>query len=250
MSLTRGRTRPLLSAVFKHLRQRDGRKAKLDAKGFGALCQESCRESRGSPQEHFAWVRDEVMACLPGYLTLAGSFLSYLLSDSSPQSREVRDEIRCGVTAAIEQHFASAPAASLVQSLNEDSPGTLRFFFPPQMQVSQWFGPLMLRALREYPGVAIPEVLHLICLVETSGNATHWEVGIDISDELLDQRFGKYAEQVVHEVAQYTGRTEDWSLAEGPVSPSDVRKVAEAWLAGHRIASKEVAEISQTVEGI
>jgi hypothetical protein len=247
--LTRGRLRILLAAVFKHLRERDGRKAKLDAKGFGVLCHECYRESRMSPQEYFAWVRVEVMACLPGHLTLAGSLLAHLLSDASSQSREARDEIRCGVTSAIEQHFASAPAASLVQSLSEDSPGTLRFFFPSKMQVCQWFGPLMLRALREYPGVALPEVLHLTCLIETSANATHFELRIEIQDKLVEQRFGEYADQVVHELAKNADRTGDWSLAEGPVSPTEVRKVAEDWLNRHRNASKEAPEVSQAVEG-
>jgi hypothetical protein len=243
--LTRGRLRLLLSAVFKHLRERDGRKAKLDAERLGALCHECYRGSRSSPHEHFAWLREEVMACLPSHLTLAANLLLQLAVDGSSESRETREEIRCQVTEAIKQHFATAPAANFIQALSEDFPGTLRIFFPPKMQVSKWFGPLMLRALREYPGVAIPEVLHLTCLIETSANATHWEVRIEIKDELVEQRFGEYGEQVLHELAKYAGRTEDWSLAEGPVSPIEVRKAAETWLQGHRKGHEEVAKISQ-----
>jgi len=243
--LTRGRLRPLLSAVLKHLRERDGRKAKLDTERFGALYHECYRESHWNPQEHFAWTGDEVMACLPGHLTLAASLLSYLSALSSQQSCEAGDKIRCRVTAAIEQHFKAAPAASFVQSLSEDSPDTLTFFFPSRVQVSQWFGPLILRVLREYPGVGIPEVLNLTCLIQASANGAL----LKIKDELVEQNFGEYAEQVVCELAKCADRTEDWRLAQGHVSPIEVRKVAEAWLADHRKASKEVAEIPRALEG-
>jgi hypothetical protein len=223
--LRRDRLQLLLSSIFSHLKERDGRKACLSSTELVRLCIDCAEYSRNEPRKNFDWYRAQVLACVPNHLTLAGGLLLSLTI-----YKEDRERLRSEVAAKMAQDFSitsSDPQEALRQkdvqeqaligSINDDAPDTLFRLVAAHDNPGKWFGPLMLRAVRHHPDVAIPQILRFIWPALQN---LHPDV-----NKMLISLFGETLIPLMQQITMYPGSINSWNVGEQSVTHGELRRV-------------------------
>jgi len=214
--------------IFEHLRNRDGSGAKLSQFGLGALAQKSLLEMRGQRPDFYLWAENEILKCVPRCLTLAANLIQYLLPFNIA-SQEC-SKVRGLVIEKLKNEFENATTASFIQSFDVESSDTLKWLVDEGENISEWLGPLLLRAVRENPQAVFPQILELIGGVST---AAHGDGRIEHSymfqEEGIALFIGKSERSIIQYLADYEPLTPAWNLQNSLVSSAQIRLLAQNW---------------------
>lgn len=231
----------LATQVFQKLIERDGPVASGESPAAAAIYRRCSQYGCGD--KSLSWLMDQISWCLPLSLRLANDCYGYW-SAPPPNSiirPEGRKAVRLHMVGEAKKQFGHGRPGALLKAIDGEFPYSVcQLLFPSDSAGDrtalrspgdwEWFGPSLLAALELDPRKMVPQLAHLVVVLDDEFG----ERGLRLNEQVISGLFGSGAPRVLRLIATEIDVVAPREHSEQEAAQMQaVRALAKAWLSEH-----------------